>query len=465
MNKILIAAKYLVIAGIIGFAAFQITMHKSDQRKIMIVHSYYNDMPWVNEIDEGVARALDNHRGESSKIQIRTHYMNLKNHPDCDYYSNQAHDAYLNIKNWQPDAIVIFDDLAQALVGFNFTHFQVNADETTRRKTAEEMLPWLMNSGQCTDKKKANGESLTLEDFSLHVTRETMAMGEYKPTIIFAGVNGTITRYGYDHANHVFGIFEHKNYEAILDTLVTLKQSLNSEATVVRQLNDTSATAQVLVDLNDNGNQKTSVENIWHSKGLVESEKISANDFYEWRDSVIQADQNNEMLLISNYQNLTVDICDNQQITMFSNALTDSHCLVNLNDIPDEAPNTNQCTRFDICADALIQWTDLNSTQFPPLGTNTNFVSDGGMMTLVVSGIEQGEVAMEKALTALFDTTQTIENSKANRFAIGLNQSLLEYRNISLPAIYPSYSKELGRFINFSETQYFSRELNTNNEQ
>lgn len=444
MTRFLVVTRYLVILVIVSFASFKVFEHKADQKKILVVHSYYKDMPWVNEIDEGIRRALDKNQNHSAEVQVRTHYMNLKNHPDCNYYANAAYEVQLNIKDWQPDAVVIMDDLAQALVGFNL----IEILPKTRKRMAQDLVDWISQSGGCDSETKTTN--------SFYIQSQVSLLPENPIKIVFAGVNGTGNRYGYHLGKNVSGVFEHKNYNAILDAILTIKSSLQSEAVQIQQLNDSSATSFALNELYSQGSRLNSIDTVWRSKKMVRPKTINAKDFNQWRAVVDNAVEDNQVLLISNYQNLTQTLCDADVINFFSSTLTEEGCLSDLDKIPTQIGDGQaQCKTFNICPGALVQWTDHYSPHFPPIGTNTNFVRDGGLMTLVVSGIEQGERAMNMAFDAMFDPHFKHKIESAERFVVGMNQSLLRTRKVTVPDIYRSFSMETNHFVELSENQYF----------
>ena len=108
-------AQALLMAAVLGVLAYQVVLRQSATRKVLVIHSYNTDLPWVGDVDQGITRAL---AGAATGMQVRRHYMNLLNHPDCHSFHLAAEDARLAIDDWKPDAVVLVDDLAQALVGF-----------------------------------------------------------------------------------------------------------------------------------------------------------------------------------------------------------------------------------------------------------------------------------------------------------------------------------------------------------
>src|SRR5438552_59582 len=79
-------AGVLLIALIASFAA---VFHgrAPAASKLLIVHSYGLDLPWVGDVDLGFNSVLQ-HSG--SQVQVRRHHMNLLNHPDCTHLREAA---------------------------------------------------------------------------------------------------------------------------------------------------------------------------------------------------------------------------------------------------------------------------------------------------------------------------------------------------------------------------------------
>ena len=48
--------------------------------RVLVVHSYDTDLAWVNDVDHGIDRALQQ---SGLRVQLRRLHLNLLNHPDC----------------------------------------------------------------------------------------------------------------------------------------------------------------------------------------------------------------------------------------------------------------------------------------------------------------------------------------------------------------------------------------------
>jgi len=379
--------EYLLIAALLVVIGYQIYSKNISVTKVLVIHSYNTDLAWVGDIDNGINRSLPALNG---KVQVRQHYMNVLNHPDCNFFRLAADDARLAIDDWKPQVVILVDDLAQALVGFPNLRWKPGAKIDDVRAGIVSQL----TKKRC-EQRDANFfglDRLTPEDLT--------------PIIIFAGVNGDVIRYGYDQAVNVTGIFEHKNYDALAETLNAVNQASSSMATAVQLINDYSATAIA-------ENPRYEGRSWAPLKWLPPKNPTT---FEEWKVEVARASANNAMLLIANYQNLI-----------------DSEKRL----VPGKE---------------VIAWTEKNS-KYSAVGAATNFVADGGMMTLAISGIEQGEVSIGMVKHYL-ETGKLPPQVEARQFLIGLNQSLIRKRELKLPQIYEAFSREIGTYNGVSEVLY-----------
>lgn len=386
MRSFFALAKYAVIALLLLVVARLVASQNSEQTKILVVHSYNTDLAWVNDIDGGIRRALED---TPLKINARTYYMNLRNHPDCNFYKNAAADVRFTIEDWQPEVVILIDDLAQALVGFDQLRL---APETDRDAIANDLNAWLA------------GDRCDIPDLSFfHLDDPETG---HIPEIVFAGVNGGVARYGYDDASNVSGIFERKNYAALIETLRSLADAYPGDVAGIKMLNDASPTGET-----ESANY---LQQDWAPFFAAPPATVATLD--RWKAVVAEANAADLMLLIANYQN----------VRDASGQL-----------VPPEF---------------LITWTEANA-KLPVLGVNTRFVADGGMMTVAIAGSEQGTVAMELAIASLSDPPVR-DQRDAKQFLIGMNQSLVRKRDLALPAIYEAFSREIGTFVDVIEQLY-----------
>ena len=366
---------------------YQVYLHHRATRKVLVIHSYNTDLPWVGDVDQGIDRAL---AGRAARVQVRRHYMNLLNRPDCHHFHLAAEDARLAIEDWKPDAVVLVDDLAQALVGFPNLRWQAGAPIAEVREGIVAQL---------TD-QRCPGQGAAF--FGL----DKPASPDKLRALFFAGVNGDVERYGYHLAAQVSGIFEHKNYAALAETLNAVNDASPNKAVAVQLLNDASPTA-----LSENPRYAAAR---WGALQWLAPRNVQT--FAQWQAVVREASARHAMLLIANYQNL------------------------------------RDARGRLVPADEVIAWTERYSLH-PAIGAGTNFVADGGLMTLAISGTEQGQVAMGMVLQFLA-SGQMPPTRTAQQFLVGLNPALVRKRQLQLPAVYEAFAREVGRFMEVSEHVY-----------
>lgn len=389
MTRFFVLAKYVVIAVGLSAVLYLVLDHRKSRTKILVVHSYGADMPWVNSIDAGIDRAVENWSGGRNTPEIRRHYMNLLNQDNCNFYRNAASDVKIAISFFAPSYLIIVDDLGQSLVGFN----QIRLIDEATRPAMAEAITRSVAKGRC---------ELPQTDVTAYFGLDT-PQTDFPVDVIFAGVNGDESAYGYDRAVNVTGIRENKNYEALFDTLTVLAASYEGDVAGVQMLNDGSVTGQ-----SENAELRKYRDSHPNAPFAI-ADPIAAGNLAAWQQTVRAANDANQMLLIANYKK--VRGADG-----------------------DAVP-----------ADALIGWTEQNA-KLPVLGANTDFVADGGLMTVATSGIEQGEVAMGMVLSQMEGgTTPDVRN--AQQYLLGMNQTLVRKRALEIPSIYEAFSRQIGTFV------------------
>jgi hypothetical protein len=387
LQRLLRVVQALLMGLVLLLVVQQVMQHHRATHKVLVIHSYNTDLPWVGDVDQGIDRGL---AGQPLRVQVRRHYMNLLNHPDCNHFRLAAQDARLAIEDWQPDAVVLVDDLAQALVGFAHLRWNDGAPVEQVRQGIVAQL---------------TGQRCPSQDAAYFGLDQPAPAGRQRP-LFFAGVNGDVERYGYPHASQVSGIFEHKNYAALAETLNAVNAASPQRAVAVQLLNDASPTA-----LSENPLYAAAS---WG--GLRWLPPRNVQTFAQWQAAVQQAAAAQAMLLIANYQNV------------------------------------RDARGRLVPGDELVSWTERHS-RYPALGAGTNYVADGGLMTLAISGTEQGQAAMEM-VAGYLATGQMPPQRTARQFLVGMNPALVRKRGLQLPAVYEAFAREAGRFIEVSEHVY-----------
>ncbi len=237
-NTLLLIAKLSFVA----LLCVLVFLHKQNKPRIMIIHSYNSDYSWVREINVGVNRFYDEH----PDVTLRWHYMDLKNHGDESFIRTAATIANTTVERWQPDVLIIFDDIAQKLVGMRY-------------------------------------------------------LNHPKIKIVYSGVNGTAKDYHYDTANNVTGILERKPLPASEDTINMLWRTVGGDPkkkprTLLIGDDSFSFTAGL------SGYEPP--EYTW--KQIDWKKPIAVGTFDEWKQEVLRAPETADILLVSDYRQLRV---------------------------------------------------------------------------------------------------------------------------------------------------------------
>ncbi len=82
------------------------------QPKVLLVHSYHPEYPWVASLSFGVKKALS-----GSKAQIETFYMDTKRNTSEEFKTKMGKKALAVVEDWKPDIVITADDNAQAYFG------------------------------------------------------------------------------------------------------------------------------------------------------------------------------------------------------------------------------------------------------------------------------------------------------------------------------------------------------------
>lgn len=267
-----------------------------DKTKILVLHSYTPGYSWSDDINRGIVRAFVNNEAVKSAY----HYMATKD-AGADQKRRAQKIAHRRIADFQPDIILAIDDNANALVAKDY----VNDDAIN---------------------------------------------------IIFAGVNGSVTPYGYDGAPNVTGIYERKPVGALVE-LINILNRYDEKISSVLFLSDTSTSAK---------HDAEHMQAADWGGSVVFKKHIATDSFAEWKDIVLNLPDDVDYLLIGGYRRLK--------------RADDSGTPVS----PEE----------------VAQWTVRHSKKLV-VGLNAFNSQDGVPLSVGVSPYEQGEVAAGLALTMI----------------------------------------------------------------
>lgn len=314
------------------------------RKRVLILHSYNNDYTWVNQINQGIDRVMSDSR---PKIVMKEHYMDLKNHQDEQFRIQAEKQTLQLIIEWCPDVIIISDDIGQKLIGSKFVN-------------------------------------------DPHIS------------IVFCGVNGTVTKYGYDGADNITGIFERKPLVAIKETLIMMADTL--------KIPDKKGVVVFVADTSESVTEELPQFLNFDWKPLDFRTPVRANSFTEWKEKIKEVNEYADLILVSDYREFKK---------------------------PDG-------TKEIIEPSAIIKWTEQNS-KAPILGMSLINVFDGGMVSVFNSGYEQGEVAGKMALKIINGTKAgDIKKEGVNNFLTSVRKSAVGQRGFPLPAMYEALSRESG---------------------
>ncbi len=102
-----IAMAMFLLGSIVLFTGFNIS-----KPRILILHSYDKNYPWVRDVNIGLNRVLD----KRADYTVRWYYMDTKRHPSPEFGVNAGISARRMIDDSQPDIVIAVDDDAQKYV-------------------------------------------------------------------------------------------------------------------------------------------------------------------------------------------------------------------------------------------------------------------------------------------------------------------------------------------------------------
>ena len=341
-------ALIVLLAGLIAFGIYQ-----HGRPRILILQSYDADYGWTRDIDIGLHRVIDTH----PDWLVRWHYMDLKRHPTHAAREAAGKGARGLIDQWAPEIVIAIDDDAQ-----------------------------------------------------VYAARYYIDRADIK--IVFAGVNGEASAYGYDKANNVTGILERKQLAAIRDSI----QNSNLSATVLsapRKEGDEMLRLMHLADQSASVEEDDRFIRNFDWQPLLYTGSRLVKTYAEWQAAVLSAPSRADVILLSNYRLVTRSSNDPTLVP------------------PQE----------------IVLWTQANS-RLPLIGANNFFVADGGMLAIGTSGFEQGEVAANMAARLLDGHTKPrdIAQTESTQFVVAMRAKSLAAHKLKLPEKYEAAARANGLY-------------------
>jgi len=311
--------------------------------RLLVLESYDKDYVWTQEVEEGIARELDGNHW----VTIRHHYMRTKRFSDAPSLRRAAAAGRKAVDDFRPQVILAVDDYAQKLVA----RYYVN-----------------------------------------------------KPgiKIVFAGVNGRIEPYGYDHAANVTGILERKQIAALREILTILAGSAGRPLKVA-YLSDPALSSRCNVD--------TAAECDWSPHDYLGGYIVP--DFVRWQKKVRELAGGLDYLLVSGYRKLPRRLGEEGFVP------------------PKE----------------VMAWTVAN-LKVPVIGMNVFNSRDGAMLSVGVSPYEQGEVAAKMALDLLSGRREVkdIPIKRASQYVVSMSESAMARYRVKVPRVFEAFARATDNF-------------------
>jgi len=218
--------------------------------------------------------------------------------------------------------------------------------------------------------------------------------------IVFAGVEGILEEYGYDSAYNVTGIFEKIQLEALRDTIAEILPGGQGRIAHISDASQTSLYSWGEI------NSFT-----WSPLQLVDSTRCKTFD--QWKEAVLKAQQQADILLITDYYAIRRSSTDRSVVP------------------PAE----------------IIQWTEENS-KLPGISYRGVYVEEGGMMAVGASPLEQGQVAAKMAVDIIEKKVkpEDIFYRENQMFIMYIRQSRVEQHDIVIPKTFEAFARATGNY-------------------
>ena len=84
-------------------------------KKVLLVHSYHAEYPWVATISEGVGSIFS-----GTGVELETFYMDTKRRTDEAWKVRAGEQARQKVEDWRPDVVIAVDDNAQQYFAMHY---------------------------------------------------------------------------------------------------------------------------------------------------------------------------------------------------------------------------------------------------------------------------------------------------------------------------------------------------------
>lgn len=312
--------------------------------RLMVLHSYGTDYVWTRDINEGVKRVL----AKNHWFTVRYHYLHTNRFNSEDELRRSSQAGRQAVEQFRPDVLLAIDDHAQELVGKYY-------------------------------------------------------LNDPRMKIVFAGLNGEITPYGYDKANNVTGIMEHKQFKPVQE-MITGIWGDQGRPPRLAHLSDQSMASTT----------DTAEAEKFAWLPLIYSGGTKVGDFVAWKKKALELTKQVDFLLVSGYRQM---------------------------------PYGDGRKEF-VPADEVMAWTLANVT-VPVIGLNAFNSRDGAMLSLGVSPYEQGEVSTQMAVDLLNGSKKIgdLPIRPASQYVVSMSQKGLERYRIKPPQVFEAFARATNNYF------------------
>lgn len=387
---------FLITILVVLLFGIPITIGKS-QIHILVIHSDSADSTSAKEINRGMEMYRNDNLDFANKVIIEHYYLDMdnRNRQKCEIYLTEIQNTKNFISDQKPDLVILSGDMAQRLIGILLV-----TPQSSNKSYLKNNVKWLSEHGGCA-KNDDTKKTLSIQAAPIILN--------YPLKIVFTGVTtADVQEYGYSESPAMAGTYQHLFIPAVKNTIEDLYNAIpggtDVKPTGIIVIGDpTSIASPSIQKLKTELAKKNAFDVPLQWSGLQKASK-----WEDWQKLIQAAEASDSIFFITGYSDL------------ISGELTGKE---------------------------IVQWTEACS-KFPVLGSVDSFIADGGMLSITMSDQEQGVTALYLASQLLKENGQpeSIAFKEAKQFRIGMNKSLLEDRQINLPFIYESFSRESDNF-------------------
>ncbi len=330
MNRSLL--KKLLIGLFLGIFLILLGLFNASKPRILVLHSFAADDPWVIELNKGIKTVL---KGNRHPVTVKYHYLDVLKNEKSGGMAVAVNEARQAIRRLNPDVVIAVDDESNELVAKSYA-------------------------------------------------------GKMRPRIVFASTLQTPESYGYAGAVNVSGIQEQLPLDAVRDTLLTARGGKPARIAVLgMQIPTCKAELRQVQSFN------------WAPHQLVATQM--ANDFTTWQQFTARMAEQADVLLILSYGAL----------------------------------ERGGGEKREVSGTEMASWIEKNAKPLP-ISIYPTYVEDGGGLEISPAPADFGKEGMQMALkwVAARKGAAPPPVSSSPHFKVGIRQSLLDARGITMPPIY-----------------------------